>query len=108
MQSSCHSFFDRCSITTARGHSVCGASREEAGQHAIFKTFDVDLERVDMRCAGFFEDALQPQRRHPDRLARGFSRHDVAGAEIFAIGLDQQLAIGGTGGGRDQPHLGMA
>ena len=81
---------------------------EEAGQHAILKTFDIDLERVDMCDTGFFEDALQPQRRHLDRLGGGFARHDVAGAEIVAIGLDQQFAVGRAGGGRDQPHLGIA
>ena len=81
---------------------------EEAGQHAILKTLDVDLERVDMRDTGFFEDALQPQRRHLDRLAGGLARHDVAGAEIVAVGLDQQFAVVRAGGGRDQPHLGGA
>ena len=106
MQSSSHSSCDRCSITTARGHSVCGASLEEAGQHAVLKTLDVDLERIDMRDAGFVENALQPQRRHLDRLAAEASPDDdVAGAEIVAVGLDHQFAIGGAGGGGDQTHL---
>ena len=29
----------------------------------------------------------------------------MAGAEIVAVGLDHQFAVGSAGGGRDQPHL---
>ena len=34
--------------------------------------------------------------------------HDMAGAEIVAIGLDHQLAVGGAGGGCDQLRLAIA
>src|SRR4051794_16243204 len=81
---------------------------EEAGQDAILKAFDVDLERIDMRYAGFIEDALQPQRGHLDRLVRGLPRYDVAGAEIVAVGFDHQFAIGGACGGGDESGLAIA
>ena len=105
MQSSSHSFFDRCSITTALRPQRWRRLLEEAGQHAILKTLDVDLERIDPRYAGLLENPLQPQRRHLDGLARSCSRHDVAGAEVFAVGLDHQVAVGGAGRGGHQPHL---
>src|SRR5665213_4388241 len=40
---------------------------EETGQHAVFKTLDIDLQRIDAVDAGLSEDALQAQRRHLDR-----------------------------------------
>ena len=58
-----------------------------------------------MRDTSLLEDALQPQRRHLDRLGGGRARHDVAGAEIVAVGFDQEFAVGRAGGGRDQSHL---
>src|SRR6185437_4658269 len=36
---------------------------EEAGQHAVLKTLDVDLQRIETADAGLGEDALQAQRR---------------------------------------------
>ncbi len=108
MQSLSHSFFDKCSITTARGHNACGASAKKPVRTAIFKAFDVDLERIDLGHAGLIEDALQPQGRHLDGAARRFAGHDMAGAEIVAVGLDHQLAIGGAGSRGDEPHLAEA
>ena len=71
---------------------------EEAGQHAVLKTLDVDLQGVDLRHAGLIENALQPQRRHLDGIAGGLAGHDMAGAEIVAVGLDQQFAVGRSRG----------
>ena len=61
-----------------------------------------------MRDTGLFEDTLQPQRGHLDRFARGLARDDVACTEIVAVGFDQQFAISGARGGRNQSHLGEA
>src|SRR6266702_2756942 len=81
---------------------------EEAGEHAVLEPLDVDLERIDLRDPGLIENALQPQRRHLDGLARSFARYDVAGAEIVAVGLDHQLAVGRAGGGSHELYLRVA
>ena len=78
---------------------------EEAGQHAVLIALDVDLQRIDADDVGFLEYPLQPQRRHPDRLAGGVACHDMAGAEIVAVGLDQEFAVLGARRGLHQPHL---
>ena len=41
----------------------------------------------------------------PEVVLTGLARHDVAGAEVVAVGLDHQLAVGGAGCRRHQPHL---
>ena len=61
---------DRCSITIARGHSALRGVFEEAGQHPVLETLDVDLQRIDRSTRGVIENASQPQRRHPDGAAR--------------------------------------
>src|SRR5450631_4673857 len=53
---------------------------EEAGQHAVLKTLDIDLQRIDVADAGVAQNTLQSQRRHLDRLARKFAADDMAGA----------------------------
>ena len=81
---------------------------EEGNQRAVLETLDVDFECVNLCNAGVVEDALQSQRRHPDRLAGNFTGDDMAGAEIVAIGFDHQFAIGGAGGGSHQFDLRIA
>src|SRR5258705_13519238 len=81
---------------------------EKSRQHAILVALDVDLQRVDTRHAGLLEDTLQPQRGYPDRPARDVAGDDMAGAEIVAVGLDHQLAVGRAGGRRHQFDLRVA
>ena len=108
MQSLSHSFFDKCSITTARGHNDCGASAKKPVRNSILKAFDVDLEGVDLGHASFLENALQPQGTHLDGTAGRFARYDMAGAEIVAVGLDHQLAVARTGSRANKTHLAEA
>ncbi len=81
---------------------------EEAGQNAVLKAFDIDLQRINVGHSGVAENALQPQRRHLDGMARAFARHDVAGAKIVAVGFDHQLAVGGAGRRGHRDDLGEA
>src|SRR6266702_8533686 len=78
---------------------------EEADQHAVLKTLDVDLQRIDLGDAGLVENAYQPQRWDFDGISAGRASDDVSSTEIAAAALDHQLAVAVAGGGLYQAHL---
>ncbi len=101
MQSSSHAFSFQMLDRNGLRPKGLGRVTEESGEHTVFITFYVDLERVDASDAGILQDRQQTMCRYFE-TAGG---RDVTGTEILAISLDHQLAVDVAGGGADEGQV---